>query len=114
MRLQILGGGNNQLNAIKRAGEKGHEVVLIDYYENAPGRKYAKYNELVSTFDVDKNIEVAKKYSIDGIMTLGTDQPIYTAARVASELNLPSFLDVPTAKAVTNKKVMKDTFAKYN
>lgn len=114
MRLQILGGGNNQLNAIKRACEKGHDVVLIDYFENAPGREYAKYNEVVSTFDVEGNIEVAKKYSIDGIMTLGTDQPIYTAARVASELNLTSFLDVPTAKAVTNKKIMKDTFAKHN
>jgi biotin carboxylase len=114
MRLQILGGGNNQINAIKRAKEKGHEVVLIDYFEDAPGRKYAKYNEVVSTFDVEGNIAAAKKYSVDGIMTLGTDQPIYTAARVASELNLPSFLDVPTAKAVTNKKIMKDTFAKYN
>src|SRR5690554_6384278 len=108
MRLQILGGGNNQLNAIKRANEKGHEVVLIDYFENAPGREYAKYNEVVSTFDVEGNIEVAKKYSIDGIMTLGTDQPIYTAASVTSELNLPCSLHVTIAKAVTNKKLMKD------
>ena len=30
MRLQILGGGNNQLGAIRRAAEQGYEVVLVD------------------------------------------------------------------------------------
>ncbi|NTW72515.1 MAG: ATP-grasp domain-containing protein [Eubacteriaceae bacterium] len=107
MRILILGGGNNQLNAIKMAAKKGHEVVLTDYYPDAPGRKYAKYNEVVSTFDVDGNLRVAKKYDIDGVMTVGTDQPIYTAACVANEMKLPSFLDVETAEAVTNKKKMK-------
>lgn len=114
MRLLILGGGNNQLNGIKRAVQKGHEVVLTDYYPDAPGRAYAKYNEVVSTFDVEGNIEVAKKYSVDGVMTLGTDQPVYTVSRVASALNLPQFLDIDTAEAVTNKKIMKGIFTKHN
>jgi carbamoylphosphate synthase large subunit len=107
MRLQILGGGNNQLGAIRRAAEQGHEVVLVDYFENPPGRKYAAFNEVVSTFDVEKNIAIAKKYRVDGVMTMGTDQPVYTVARVAEALQLPAFLDVPTARAVTNKEVMK-------
>ena len=107
MRLQILGGGNNQLGAIRRAAELGHEVVLVDYFKNPPGRKYAAFNEVVSTFDVEKNIEIAKKYRVDGVMTMGTDQPVYTVARVAEALQLPAFLDVSTARAVTNKEVMK-------
>ncbi len=107
MRLQILGGGNNQLGAIRRAAEQGHEVVLVDYYENPPGRVYAAFNEVVSTFDVEKNIAIAKKYRVDGVMTMGTDQPVYTVAQVAEALQLPAFLDVPTARAVTNKEVMK-------
>ena len=86
MRLQILGGGNNQLGAIRRAAEQGHEVVLVDYFKNPPGRKYAAFNEVVSTFDVEKNIEIAKKYRVDGVMTMGTDQPVYTVARVAEAL----------------------------
>lgn len=36
MRLQILGGGNNQVNAIKKAIAMGHEVVLTDYLDNPP------------------------------------------------------------------------------
>ena len=107
MRLQILGGGNNQLGAIRRAAELGHEVVLVDYLKNPPGRIYAAFNEEVSTFDVKKNLEIAKKYRVDGVMTMGTDQPVYTVARVAEALKLPAFLDVPTARAVTNKEKMK-------
>ncbi|MDD3307631.1 MAG: ATP-grasp domain-containing protein, partial [Acetobacterium sp.] len=107
MRLQILGGGNNQLGAIRRAAEQGYEVVLVDYYENPPGRVYAAFNEVVSTFDVEKNIEIGQKYRVDGVMTMGTDQPVYTVARVAEALKLPAFLDVKTAQAVTNKEIMK-------
>jgi biotin carboxylase len=43
-------------------------------------------------------------------MTMGTDQPVYTVAMVAQALNLPSFLDTDTAKAVTNKKIMNQLF----
>lgn len=110
MRIQILGGGNNQLSGIIRAKEKGHEVVLIDYYEDAPGRAYATFNEVVSTFDVDANIQMAVKYRVDGVMTLGTDQPVYTVACVAASQNLPSFLDMDVARAVTNKEIMKTIF----
>lgn len=43
-------------------------------------------------------------------MTVGTDQPVLTCAKVADELDLPFYLDVKTAKAVTHKKVMKSIF----
>ncbi|QTL98946.1 ATP-grasp domain-containing protein [Iocasia frigidifontis] len=114
MRLLILGGGSGQLAAIKKAKEKGHEVIVSDYYEDAPGKSYADYGETVSTFDIRGNIAVGRKYNIDGVMTSGTDQPVYTAAEVASSLNLPFFLSLQTAKAVTNKRDMKNNFRKYN
>ncbi|MDI3535680.1 MAG: ATP-grasp domain-containing protein [Eubacteriaceae bacterium] len=108
MKIQILGGGNNQLNGIRRAIEKGHQVVLVDYYKDPPGKAYASVHEAVSTFEIEKNIAIAKKHQIDGVMTLGTDQPVYTVARIAQALDLPAFLDTETARAVTNKAVMKE------
>lgn len=107
MKILILGGGPSQVNAIKRAREAGHTVIVTDYYEDAPGRAMAHYSETVSTFDIPGNIAAAKKYGVDGVLTLGTDQPVYTTARVAQELGLPSFITVSTALAVTNKRVMK-------
>lgn len=114
MRLLILGGGNGQFSSIKKAKKMGHEVVISDYYKDAPGKKIADFSENVSTFDIKGNIKVAKKYNIDGVMTVGTDQPVFTATKVANELNLPSYLTEDTAKAVTNKRKMKKTFSKYN
>ena len=114
MKLLILGGGNGQLSSIKKAKKMGHEVIVSDYYKNAPGKKFADFSENISTFDIEGNLNVAKKYNIDGIMTVGTDQPVLTAAEVAHELNLPSYLKKKTAKAVTNKKKMKKIFSKYN
>lgn len=107
MKLLILGGGNVQLNTVKRAKAKGHIVIVSDYYENAPAKKFSDYGELASTFDIEANIEVARRYGIDGVLTMGTDQPVYTAARVAEELGLPALVNAETAKAATNKKVMK-------
>ncbi|MBF7096231.1 ATP-grasp domain-containing protein [Alkalibacter sp. M17DMB] len=114
MRLQILGGGNNQLNGIIQAKKKGHEVILVDYFDDPPGKKYADHHEKTSTFDIEGNLRVARKYKVQGIMTLGTDQPVYTVAQVAKELDLPSFLDVDTAYSVTNKEKMKEILVKNN
>lgn len=114
MRLLILGGGNAQMSAIKKAKKMGHEVIISDYLEAAPGIKLADYHELVSTFNISENIKVGKKYNIDGVMTIGTDQPVYTAAAVAEALSIPTLIDKETAKAVTNKRVMKRKFENNN
>lgn len=114
MKLLIFGGGSGQLSAIKKARAKGHEVIVSDYYKDAPGKSYADHGETVSTFDIEGNIKVGKKYNIDGVMTVGTDQPVYTAAKVAESLALPFFIPLQTARAVTNKRDMKNTFQKYN
>lgn len=114
MKLLILGGGHCQLNAILRAKNQGHTLIVSDYYDDAPGKNFCTHKELISTFDIDGNIQVAKKHNIDGILTLGTDQPVYTAARVQDALDLPKLIDVPTSKAVTNKKVMKTIFKENN
>ncbi|HKL13131.1 MAG TPA: ATP-grasp domain-containing protein [Halanaerobiales bacterium] len=114
MKLLILGGGNAQLSAIKKAKKMGHEVIISDYLKDAPGIELADHHELVSTFDIASNIKVGKKHNIDGIMTIGTDQPVYTAAVVAEYLSIPTLINKETAKAVTNKRVMKRKFTNNN
>lgn len=112
MRLLILGGGKGQLSLIKKAKELGYEVVVADYYSDAPGKKLADFSSNSSTFSYQENLKTAKKYKVDGVLTSGTDQPVYTAALVAEKLNLEQYISVETAKAVTNKRVMKNKFSK--
>lgn len=110
MKILILGGSNSQINAVMKSKQKGYTVIVSDYFKDAPAKEFCDYGELTSTFDIEGNIEIACRYGIDGVITLGTDQPVYTAAMVAEQLKLPSLIDVSTAKAATNKKIMKSIF----
>ncbi|HRW13434.1 MAG TPA: ATP-grasp domain-containing protein [Syntrophomonas sp.] len=111
MKLLCLGAGFNQLNAIRKAKSKGYTLVVSDYLPDAPGKRWADHAELVSTFDVEANIEVARKYGVDGVFAIGTDQPVYTAACVAQALGLAHMITPWTALRATNKKYMKECFA---
>lgn len=109
-KLMILGASKAQCNAIRRGRDLGYTVVASDYNREAPGKDIADEAALASTFDVIKTIEAAKEKEITGIMTTGTDQPVFTVSKVAEELGLPRFLDSETAYRVTNKWAMKKIF----
>ena len=110
MNFLVLGGGTCQLNLIKKLKERGHTVVVSDYLEDAPGKIYADYSTLTSTFDIEGNIKIVKDYSIDAVVTAGTDQPVYTGVLVSEKTGLNTFISSKLAKAVTNKKIMKEIF----
>jgi len=114
MKLMVLGGGNCQQNFIQRAKDAGHFVIVADYLPDCPARHIADVHELVSSFDAEGVLQAARKHGIDGITTLGTDQPVLTAATVAEELGLPFYVSSETALAVTNKRVMKALFKKHH
>ncbi len=106
-KLMVLGGSNCQLHAIERAKKEGMYTILADYTENPPGARIADVHEKASTFDYEACLAVAKKYAVQGIMTMGTDQPVLTVARVSRALRLPCPLTEQEALLVTNKKYMK-------
>lgn len=112
--LMVLGGSNCQLHALMRARENGYRVILADYTAHPPGASFAHIHRQISTFDIAECVKAAREERIDAVMTLGTDQPVYTAACVSQELGLPSFLTPKEALAVTNKKVMKQILTDHN
>ena len=109
-KILMLGGSNCQKNAIIQGKALGYEMIVADYSKNPQACEYTDQHVLVSTFDEKGCIQAAKDYKVDGIMTIGTDQPVLTAAIVADALNLPSLISPAQAKAVTNKKIMKQLF----
>ncbi len=109
----ILGGANCQLNAVKRARKMGLRVILVDYTPHPPAAPFADLHLQISTFDSNACCRAAKIHSIDGVMTVGTDQPVLTAAEVSAECGLPACITPETAFAVTNKMRMKTTMTAY-
>ena len=88
--LMILGASILQLPAILKAKEMGLEVVVLDYNPDAIGfKEEGIIKEVISTIDIPAVVECAKKYNVDGVMTLASDMPMRAVAAVCKELNLP-------------------------
>lgn len=113
-RLMMLGASNAQIQGIEAAKSLGVQVVTLDYLADAPGHRLSDFQCYESTFNSDAALEAARQYGITGIATMGTDQPVYTAAKVAAALQLPAFISVETAYAVTHKGAMKARFKAHN
>lgn len=110
MTVHVLGGGPAQLNLIKRLKEQGYKVAVSDMNIDSPGLALADFPSTASSFDTVAVAEAARLASSDCLLTLGTDQPVLTAALVSEKLGLPYFLSSAQARLVTNKKDMKQMF----
>lgn len=112
-KIMILGASILQLPAIQKAKEMGLRVIAVDMDKDAIGFKYADICLEISTIDIERVLEAAKYYNIDGIMTLASDMPMRTVATVCSELNLPG-INEETALKATNKVNMRECLYKSN
>ncbi len=112
-RLMILGGSLCQLNAFKKAEALGFQTILADYLCDPPAADIADLHLRISTFDRQACEHAAKEHRVDGIITLGTDQPVYTMAAACERLNLPCPVSTETAYLATNKKAMKERLRRF-
>ena len=114
MKILVLAGGYDQIDLINELKRYNHYVILADYFENPPAKKYADKFYQVSTLDVEKVREVAIKEEVNLITTACTDQALLTVAKISEEMNLPCYLSYEKAKNVTNKLYMKKIFKEYD
>ena len=110
-KLMILGASVLQIPAIVEAKKMGIYVIAVDMNPNAEGFSYADKKIVVSTIDTKKVLEAARENDIDGIMTIASDRPMLTVAKVAKELKLIG-IDEETAINATNKSKMRDALKK--
>lgn len=107
-RIMILGASILQLPAIEKALEMGLEVIAVDMNPEAVGFKLpGVVKEVISTIDTPAILEAAKRYQINGIMTLASDMPMQSVAVVSHEMGLVGISE-DTALKATNKAFMRD------
>lgn len=112
-KLMILGASILQLPAITKAKEMGIQVIAVDINPNAIGFQIdGVIKEAISTIDIPAVVATAKKYDIDGVMTLASDMPMRTVAAVAQALRLVG-IDDETALRATNKVFMRKALHSY-
>lgn len=105
--LMILGASILQLPAIEKAVAMGLKVVVLDMNPDAVGFNVpGVIREVISTIDIPVAVETAKRYKIDGVMTLATDMPMRTVAAIAKECGLTGISERTAVKA-TDKAEMR-------
>jgi biotin carboxylase len=109
----MLGGSFFQIPAIKYAKKSGYYVITCDYLPDNPGHKYADEYYNISTTDIDGVLTLAKNLNLDGIVAYASDPAAYTAAYVASVLNLPTN-PYSSVKILTEKDLFRDFLKKNN
>lgn len=106
-KIMILGASILQIPAIQTAKQMGLQVVAVDMNPDAIGfSEPGIEKEVISTIDMPKVLEAAKRHRIDGIMTLASDMPMRTVAAVAKEMSLVGITE-DTAVKTTNKAAMR-------
>lgn len=112
-KIMILGASILQVPAIEKAIDMGLEVIAVDMDSNALGFKIPDVKkEIISTIDIESVMSAAKKHNIDAIMTLASDMPIMTVAKVSKKLGLVG-VDLDTAIKATNKSKMRESLKNF-
>ena len=116
--IMVVGAGLSQIPAINIAKVMGLKVLAIDGNPLAPGLKCANFSEIISTNDVKKAIEIAKKYEINGVLTIGTDSGVRTVAAVAHSMGLvgiqPKSAEMTTDKYLMRKRLFEENVPSPN
>ena len=111
MKALVLAGGFPQIALINELKSRGITVVLADWNENPVAKVYADKYYRESTLDIKAIEAIAKKESVNFLITACTDQALLTVAKVSETLGLPCYIDYQTALNVTNKAYMKKVFS---
>lgn len=109
----IFGGGLNQLTLIQAAKELGLISIVIDPFDNAPGKDKADFFYKVGGQDYETTKSIAIKHKVTGIVTSQMEKPMMLMARLAKELNY-IFHKPEIAEKSLDKWLMKKEFLKYN
>ncbi len=107
--LMVIGAGKFQLPAIIKAKEMGLKVLATDLSPTAPGFEFADFHWVVDIKDMEANLQVAKEFAIDGVMSIVSELSVRTVSYIAGHLGLPG-LSYEAAVAATDKAIMRTKF----
>ena len=105
-RIMIIAGGKWQCPITQLAKAKGHYVICSNLYKDSPAFEFADVGIVANVLDKDRNLEIAKRYKPDAILTDQTDIAVPTVAYLAERLDLKG-IGCEVASRFTNKFKMR-------
>lgn len=112
MKALVVAGGIAQAALVQELKSRGIYTILADRNPKAVAVQYADAFYPVSTLDEEGIKQLAINEKVDIVTTACADQVLLVVAKISEELGLPCYIDYRTAQLVSDKKYMKDVFAK--
>lgn len=112
-KILVVGAGTYQVPIIRKAKELGLQVIATDFNPEAEGFAFCDNYEVLDVKDKQGNLNIARKYKIDGVVSFATEIAVKTVAYVAKEMVLPG-VSVEAAHNSTNKIQMRKIFEENN
>ena len=107
-KILILGAGNAQIDAIEYCKAHGYKVVGCSYTTVDCGIPHLDYFEQVDIKSIDGVVELAKKYEVSAVYSVGSDLAIPTAMKASEVLGLPHFISSEVAAICHSKHKLRN------
>lgn len=105
-KIMVIAGGDWQIELIKKAKSMGHYVICSNLYEDSPAFPYADACEVANVLDKEKNLEIAKKYMPDAVISDQSDIAVPTVAYLNEKLGLQG-IGIKKANLFTDKSLQR-------
>ena len=112
-KIMVIAGGDWQIELIKKAKSMGHEVLCSNLYEDSPAFSYADETAVADVLDKEKNLEIAKKYKPDAVISDQSDIAVPTVAYLNEKLGLRG-IGIGLADLFTDKSLQREFCRKRN
>ena len=109
----VIAGGDWQIELIKQAKKMGHYVICSNLYEDSPAFAYADACEVANVLDKEKNLEIARKYKPDAVISDQSDIAVPTVAYLNEQLGLKG-IGTELANLFTDKSLQRDYCRKHD
>lgn len=107
-KLLLLGGTSAaSFDIVQYAKMNNVYTIVVDYNEFSPAKQLADESWLISTADVDKIIELAKKAGVDGVFAGISEFNLERAMTVCEQLGLPFYAAREQWNLLSNKYSFK-------
>lgn len=110
-RIMVVAGGMWQCPIVKTAKDMGHFVICSNLYEDSPAFKYSDVGIVANVLDKERNLEIAREFKPDAVLTEQTDIAVPTVAYIAETLGLKG-IGTDVASRFTNKYRMREYTSK--
>ncbi|MCP4410810.1 MAG: ATP-grasp domain-containing protein [Gammaproteobacteria bacterium] len=104
----ILGGTHDHIRLSEILKADGFHTTLVDYLENPPCKRFADAHIQESTADKEKILDIARQLEAHAVFAACIDRSLLSMAYVCENLGLKCPFSYSTARALTNKILMKE------